>query len=109
VPEGRPTISTHVLDTGGGAPAAGVTVRLWRVGDDGRSTPVGESVTDADGRVADLLAGAGLERGGYRLEFMLGDGFFTGMAVSLRIDDATRSYHVPLLVAPFGLTTYRGS
>ena len=107
---GRPTISTHVLDTGLGAPASGVRVRLWRVVGDGRSTMVGESVTDADGRVTDLLGGRDLELGGYRLEFLLGeDGFFAGMAVGVRIDDATRSYHVPLLLAPFGLTTYRGS
>ena len=110
MPEDRPTISTHVLDTGTGAPAPGVVVRLWREGVDGRSTLVGESVTDADGRAADLLSGATLEPGGYRLEFLLGeDRFFAGMTVGLRIDDATRRYHVPLLLAPYGLTTYRGS
>jgi 5-hydroxyisourate hydrolase len=106
----RPTISTHVLDTGRGLPAAGVRVRLWRVGDGGQATMVGESVTDADGRVPDLLAGLDLEPGGYRLEFLLGEErFFGGLSVGVRIDDATRGYHIPLLLAPYGLTTYRGS
>lgn len=109
--QGRPTISTHVLDTGSGAPAPGIRVRLWRVaaGSDGGTSMAGEAETDTDGRVADLLGGTPLEAGGYRLEFLLGDGFFGGVSVGLRVDDPTRSYHVPLLRAPFGLTLYRGS
>lgn len=110
MPDSRPTISTHVLDTGTGAPAPGVPVRLWRVGADGTETVAGEGLTDADGRIRDLLGDGRLETGAYRLEFGLSDGsFFTGLSVDLRIDDATRSYHVPLLRAPFGLSTYRGS
>ena len=162
MPEPRPTISTHVLDTGSGTPGAGIRVRLWHleqgVGGDGRPAGaatrrpigrstgrptgeamterlggeavaerlVGEAMTDADGRIRDLLAGAPLESGQYRLEFDLepaagspdrrgvepgeaGGGFFTGLSVGLRIDDPTRGYHVPLLRAPFGLSTYRGS
>ena len=160
MPEPRPTISTHVLDTGRGTPAAGIRVRLWSLGlgDGGdshatgaatgrlaerltgrlanaatRATAgrvaerlVGEALTDADGRIRNLLAGAPLRAGQYRLEFDLepaagspdrrggepgvaGGGFFTGLSVGLRIDDPTRSYHVPLLRAPFGLSTYRGS
>jgi len=106
----RPTISTHVLDTGTGEPAGGVPVLLWRSSPDGSETVVGEAVTDADGRVRDLLEGAPLLAGAYRLEFGLDDGgFFTGLSVDLRIDDPSRSYHVPLLRAPFGLATYRGS
>lgn len=107
--EARPTISTHVLDTGAGSPAAGVPVRLWRVSSGGDEV-VGAAVTDADGRVRDLLGGAPLVAGAYRLEFGLDDGgFFTGLSLDLRIEDPTRSYHVPLLRAPFGLSTYRGS
>ncbi len=114
--EGRPTVSTHVLDTAAGSPRAGVHVRLRRPTDggagpiEGAAPIVGEGVTDGDGRIRDLLAGRALEVGTYRLEFALdAGGFFTGLAVDLRVDDATRGYHVPLLLAPFGLTTYRGS
>ena len=106
----RPTISTHVLDTGSGEPAAGVPVRLWRTETDGSETVVGEAITNADGRISDFLAGEPLTAGAYRLEFGLDDGgFFTGLSVDLRVDDPTRSYHLPLLRAPFGLSTYRGS
>lgn len=106
----RPTISTHVLDTADGRPRAGMRVRLRGPADDGPGPIIGEAVTDADGRIRDLLVGAPLEIGVYQLEFVLDpDGFFTRVAVDLRVDDATRSYHVPLLLAPFGITTYRGS
>jgi 5-hydroxyisourate hydrolase len=110
VTEDRPTISTHVLDTAAGIPAAGVPVILWRSGPNGVEGVVGEGITDADGRIRDLLAGGRLEAGAYRVEFGLDDGgFFTGLSVDIRVDDASRSYHVPLLRAPFGLSTYRGS
>jgi 5-hydroxyisourate hydrolase len=110
VSQDRPTISTHVLDTAAGVPRAGVPVRLRRVAANGAGPIVGEGVTDADGRVRDLLGGGILEPGAYRLEFALDpDGFYTGVALDLRVRDAGRSYHVPLLLAPFGLTTYRGS
>jgi 5-hydroxyisourate hydrolase len=111
VPEDRPTISTHVLDTGTGRPAAGVQVLLWRGGGDPHDWTgvLTDTVTDADGRVRDLLDGKPLEPGSYRLEFVLGEGFFRALSVWLQVDDATRSYHVPLLRSPYGLTTYRGS
>jgi 5-hydroxyisourate hydrolase len=110
VPDTRPTISTHVLDTAAGTPAVGVRVRLWRVAQDEGERLVGEAATDVDGRVRDLLGGAELLAGGYRLEFDLDDGgFFTGLSIGLRIEDTSRSHHVPLLRAPFGLSTYRGS
>jgi 5-hydroxyisourate hydrolase len=117
VSQSRPTISTHVLDTGSGDPARGVTIRLWRLaaggvgaGGDGGTALVREAMTDDDGRVRDLLSGTDLEPGGYRVEFDVDrGGFFTRMAVDLRVEDVSRSYHVPLLLAPFGLSTYRGS
>jgi 5-hydroxyisourate hydrolase len=127
VPDGRPTISTHVLDVAEGAPRPGVLVRLSRVdggwsvvsaevrlgegGAAGRGIGrvVGEGVTDADGRIPDLLAGAALEAGTYRLEIEPGAGFFARVNVDIRIEDATRSYHVPLLLSPYGITMYRGS
>ena len=108
--EDRPTISTHVLDMGSGGPAAGVTVTLWRSLPDGSEEIAGEAITDSDGRVRDLLAGVPLDRGAYRIEFGLDDGgFFSGLSIGVRIEDPSRSYHVPLLRAPFGLSTYRGS
>jgi 5-hydroxyisourate hydrolase len=110
VSQDRPTISTHVLDTAAGRPRAGVRIRLRRPAGDASAPIVGEGVTDEDGRIRDLLGGGTLETGAYQLEFALDpDGFFTGLALDIRVDDPSRSYHVPLLLAPFGLTTYRGS
>jgi 5-hydroxyisourate hydrolase len=108
--ERRPTISTHVLDSLSGTPAAGVPVRLTRILADGAEVDSGSGTTDTDGRIAELLDGA-LTEGDYRLRFDLTDmaGFFTGLALDLHVADATRSYHVPLLLAPFAMTTYRGS
>lgn len=107
-----PTISTHVLDTERGMPAVGVRVTLSRldVGSDGpiRMT---QALTDGDGRVRDLLERP-MVAGSYRLEFDVGhaDGsFFRRIAVDLDISDVGRSYHVPLLLAPYSMTTYRGS
>jgi 5-hydroxyisourate hydrolase len=110
VSQHQPTISTHVLDTAAGIPRAGVRVRLRRPAGGAGAPVVGEGVTDDDGRIRDLLDGEVLEPGTYRLEFALDpEGFIAGFALDFRVGDATRSYHVPLLVAPFGLTTYRGS
>ena len=113
---GAPTISTHVLDTGAGKPAAGLHVTLYKLGEDDRPIRLTQALTDDDGRVRDLLERP-LSPGTYRLEFALGvdgedddDGrFFRRLSVDLRIDDVSRSYHVPMLVAPFSMTTYRGS
>ena len=108
--EDRPTISTHVLDTAAGDPGGRRPGHPLAIRADGAEAVVGEAITDADGRIRDLLAGARLDAGAYRLEFGLDDGgFFTGLSVDIRVDDASRSYHVPLLRAPFGLSTYRGS
>jgi 5-hydroxyisourate hydrolase len=106
-----PTISTHVLDTEHGAPAVGVPVTLYRLADDGRPLRMTQALTDADGRIRDLLERP-LIPGAYRLEFDVAHekgSFFTRIALDLLIDDASRSYHVPLLLAPFSMTTYRGS
>jgi 5-hydroxyisourate hydrolase len=107
----RPTISTHVLDTGLGRPAAGVRITLYRLMDDGRALRMTEAVTDDNGRIADL-AGRPLQPGDYRLQSRPAEddeGFFRAVSVDFRITDVTRSYHVPFLVSPFGLTTYLGS
>jgi 5-hydroxyisourate hydrolase len=95
-------ISTHVLDTEAGRPAAGVKVALYR-GED----LISEQQTDADGRIAEL-APDGIEPGAYRLAFELG-GFFERVELSIQIADVSRNYHVPLLVSPFSCVTYLGS
>ena len=114
----RPTISTHVLDTARGAPAAGVSVSLWRLEGTQRAGPQGAGETDADGRIGDLLHGGDpLVAGVYRLTFDVagyfkkkGDSPFLGrVTLDLEIADATRAYHVPLLVSPFSCASYRGS
>ena len=105
-----PTISSHVLDTSRGEPAAGLAVTISRVGAGGTETELATAMTDADGRIADLL-GRPLEAGRYRLRFQLGErsSFFAALAVDIVIEDVERSYHLPLLLSPFGLSTYRGS
>jgi len=107
---GGPTISTHVLDTEGGRPAVGIAVTLYKLGEDDRPIRLTQALTDADGRVRDLL-GRPMSPGTYRLEFHKpdGEGFFARLSVDLRVEDTSRSYHVPLLMSPFSLTTYRGS
>ena len=112
---GTPTISTHVLDTELGRPAAGVHVTLYKLGEDDRPIRLTQVLTDDDGRVKDLLERP-MSAGTYRLEFSLlarGEDpegrFFRRLSVDLRIDDVSRSYHVPMLLAPFSMTTYRGS
>ena len=112
---GRPTISTHVLDLASGEPAAGVGIALFRLADDGSPQLLSELTTNDDGRIPDLLDGAALEEGDYQLAFDVGgyaddpDAFFQSMAVALRVTDADRSYHIPLLLSPYGMSTYRGS
>ena len=105
-----PTISTHVLDTGLGRPAVGVHIRLAVILDDGALKQAGGGITDIDGRVASLIDP--LVPGIYRLTFELHEyrrGFFREVTLEIAVDDASRSWHVPLLVAPFGISAYRGS
>lgn len=95
------TLSTHVLDTASGRPAPGIPVSLEKDG-----AVVARGVTDADGRIGEL-AGR-LEPGPYRLVFELDGRFFRRVALDIEIGTDAR-YHVPLLVTPFGVTSYRGS
>jgi 5-hydroxyisourate hydrolase len=109
--QSRPTISTHVLDTELGTPAAGIPVVLYRIDIGAAPIRLTQALTDADGRVRDLLDRP-LAAGDYRLEFDVGgegQAFFRRLAVDIRIVDTKRSHHVPLLLAPFSMTTYRGS
>lgn len=113
--DARPTISTHVLDLASGQPARGLGVTLFRLTDAGTPELVSELETDEDGRIRDLLDGGALAAGDYQLAFDVGgyveepDAFFQSAALALRIADESRSYHVPLLLSPFGMSTYRGS
>ena len=103
------SLSTHVLDVGEGTPAVGVAVTLERSLDGGWQF-AGEGVTDENGRIAAL--GVALASGVYRLVFATGDAgntFFPEVNVIVDIDDSAGHYHVPLLLSPFGYTTYRGS
>ena len=108
-------ITTHVLDTSCGRPAVGVPVVLERAVDSGWQ-PVGRGTTDADGRVRDLLASPP-EAGRYRLCFdtdtyfrAVGEaGFYPEVAVTFVVGNGQEHYHVPLLLSPFGYSTYRGS
>jgi 5-hydroxyisourate hydrolase len=106
------TISTHVLDTALGAPAMGMPVRVSRVLSDGALVPAGEGRTDADGRIVALVHGP-LHRGVYRLVFEVHEyrpsAFFREVTLDLNVEDTTRLYHVPLLLAPYGVACYRGS
>ncbi|GLZ39032.1 hydroxyisourate hydrolase [Actinokineospora sp. NBRC 105648] len=101
------TLSTHVLDTSRGTPAAGVAVR-HEVRRGGRWRLVDEARTDADGR----FTGWSAEPGEHRLVFDTGaylgpDAFYPEVAVAFRV--SAGHYHVPLLISPFGYSTYRGS
>lgn len=100
-------LSTHVLDTGTGRPWPGVPVVVER--EEGESwIEVGRGITDRDGRIGELAAG--LDSGVYRLRFVLGEGhFYPEVSIVARLDGDEPHYHLPLLVAAFGYTTYRGS
>ena len=109
-------ISTHVLDTAKGRPAHGVRVTAEHMSPRGKFIAAGEGITDNNGRIAQLLAGgAALEAGVYRLTFDVGDyfkdqdHFYSEVMVSFLVRDPSTHYHVPLLLSPYGYTTYRGT
>jgi 5-hydroxyisourate hydrolase len=114
-------LSTHVLDTAAGRPAAGVPVRL-EVQREGEWSELARATTNADGRVAALLPpGTALEAATYRLTFdtaayqaaRAGAGFYPGfypwVSVVFTVRDPGQHHHVPLLLSPYGYSTYRGS
>lgn len=114
-------LSTHVLDTAKGRPAAGVRIMLYRISGQGHHK-MKEVVTNADGRTdGPLLEGAALEAGTYELVFHAGDYlrssgqagegvlFLDEIPIRFGMPDAGQHYHVPLLISPFGYSTYRGS
>ena len=111
-------ITTHVLDLERGRPAAGMPVRLEHRSPDRGWVKLADRVTDADGRVGDLLAPGVLpEAGRYRITFETGEyfraraesSFYPEACVTFEVGDREQHYHVPLLLSPFGYSTYRGS
>ena len=111
-------ITTHILDVSKGVPARGVAVTLERQNADGNWEIIGAGATDDDGRVRDLLKTAdNFEAGNYRLTFETGayfaaqqiEGFYPQASIAFTVRDAAQHYHVPLLLSPFGYSTYRGS
>jgi 5-hydroxyisourate hydrolase len=114
-------LSTHVLDTMSGTPAAGVRIELYAIAGEGRRL-VASATTNRDGRTdGPLLAGDDLSVGAYELLFHVGDyfrakgaslpspAFLEVVPVRFGIADPAANYHVPLLVSPFAYSTYRGS
>ncbi|NNJ11049.1 hydroxyisourate hydrolase [Chloroflexales bacterium ZM16-3] len=114
-------LTTHVLDTAHGRPAAGLHIALYRLGDSGEAL-VADAITNADGRTeAALLEGDALTPGVYELRFALG-AYFAAVGVALPeppfldvvpvrfgIANPAGHYHVPLLASPWAYSTYRGS
>src|SRR5258708_969084 len=113
-------LTTHVLDTASGRPAAGMRIELHRL-ESGTKKPLADTKTNRDGRTdSPLLVGDALMIGTYRLLFHVGD-YFTAIASSdakkfldvvpilFHVDNAGAAYHVPLLVSPWAYSTYRGS
>ena len=104
------SLTTHVLDTMNGRPAAGVKIELWSSGKLLKTV-----TTNADGRTdSPLLGGDEFSTGNYELVFFVGDyfeerRFLDRVPVRFTIDDAKAKYHVPLLVSPWAYSTYRGS
>lgn len=113
-------LTTHVLDTAIGRPASGLRVELFGRDAAGGAVPLVDTLTNADGRCdAPLLAGSDMRAGAYEIRFHVGGyfrqvspdvvPFYDVVPVPFVIADETAHYHVPLLVAPFGYSTYRGS
>ncbi len=112
-------LTTHVLDLGSGQPAAGLTVELYRVGEP--SERLTAAVTNADGRLdRPLLEGGDLTKGSYELRFHVGDylhrtaeladtPFLDVVPIRFGVASPEQHYHVPLLLSPYGYSTYRGS
>jgi 5-hydroxyisourate hydrolase len=114
----RSPITTHVLDTAHGRPAAGVGVTLscfaagaadWQA--------IATGTTDSDGRASQLMRPGTLSKGLYRLQFATGayfsahgiESIFPEVSIEFRVTDAAQHYHIPLLLSPFAYSTYRGS
>lgn len=110
-------LTTHVLDTALGRPATNLRVRLEQLEQGAAAVAIAERTTDGDGRVPDLLAGRALELASYRLTFEVGpyfaasarDCFYPEVTITFAVRAPNEHHHVPLLISPFGYSTYRGS
>lgn len=110
-------ITTHVLDTARGKPADGVPIVLEREASPNEWKSIGKGATDADGRLRTLTEGHALERGVYRLTFDTATyfathsrvAFYPHVVVVFTVTEPAQHHHVPLLLSPFGYSTYRGS
>ena len=113
-------LTTHVLDTANGCPGEGISIELYRSASPGEA--ITKTTTNADGRCnSPLLEGAGFPPGEYELVFHAGDyfnskghqdgehRFLDRVVIRFGINDPSEHYHVPLLLSPFGYSTYRGS
>ncbi|MBL4661596.1 MAG: hydroxyisourate hydrolase [Alcanivoracaceae bacterium] len=105
-------ITTHVLDTAKGCPAADIAVTLEYL-DAGSWQQIAKGTTDTDGRIMDWMKGDA-QAGEYRITFATnsyhqGKGFFPCVTINFTIENPQQHYHVPLLLSPFSFSTYRGS
>ena len=109
-------ITSHVLDTSRGRPAEGIAIRLERKAADNVWQSIKEAVTDSDGRVPNMTDDS-FVAGHYRISFLVDEyfqtqnvkSFYPIVNIEFTVDDANQHYHVPLLLNPFGYSTYRGS
>ena len=109
-------ITTHVLDTHLGIPAASLPIRLLQL-QGNEFVVIAQGTTNADGRIADLLPQGSLKPGTYKMHFNTGDyhaqvgveGFYPEAEICFVIKNTEQHYHIPLLLSPFGYSTYRGS
>ncbi|TWT47489.1 hydroxyisourate hydrolase [Botrimarina hoheduenensis] len=110
-------ITTHVLDTSLGQPAEGVVVSLARLDEHNQATPLGHGVTNADGRVTTLLPPQEIAGGVYQITFETTayfasthrESFYPRVVIAFHVAGDGAHYHVPLLLSPYGYSTYRGS
>ncbi|MGV9010027.1 hydroxyisourate hydrolase [Brevundimonas sp.] len=109
-------ISTHVLDLAQGIGGRSVPVTLSMRAADGQWVQVGQAMTDSDGRVRSFGESGAFGTGTYRLQFDMSDyptasaaPFFPEITLTFRVSDAAGHYHVPVVVSPYGYSTYRGN
>lgn len=109
-------ITTHILNTALGRPGQNIPVALFQKAGS-EWTTVGEGVTDSDGRLRTLTDGIALKKGLFRLDFAVGtyltglhgETFYDTISIVFKVDAPEQHFHVPLLLSPFGYSTYRGS
>ena len=109
-------ITTHALDTRSGRPAAGLPISLSKR-EGAEWSPLASGVTNSDGRIADLLEPGSLTPGVYQMRFDTGayhqaqgvEGFYPEALITFEVKETSEHYHIPLLLSPFGYSTYRGS